>query len=173
MGAGWPSSVDQARVRNGNACSRVSIRLICLARLLGITVLLENPAGSQLWRLPRLAKLLKQLDSRSVMFDMCQYGTKWKKATTLAVAAFPLASHLSKTCQGQRGICSRTNLKHYILEGKDETGRCRTARAQAYPGQFCRKFAAQLRSQLISDYVSNSTRLVSHPPRCSKASSRQ
>lgn len=67
--------------RHGLACARAIVRLLRLCHRLGVRVLLENPAGSQLWRWPPLAKELRTGRLVTVRVDMCSYDAAWKKPT--------------------------------------------------------------------------------------------
>ena len=60
-----------------------SVQLIrkCLRR--GKAGYLENPRSSMLWKTPEIQRLLCDSRVQLIYLDMCQYGTQWKKPTTL------------------------------------------------------------------------------------------
>ena len=44
---------------------------------------LENPQRSKLWCHPLIIKWVRHKRTHKVEFDYCQFGTQWKKATTV------------------------------------------------------------------------------------------
>ena len=95
---------------------------------------IENPATSRLWLAPRIRRLGQLRGVEKVMTDMCQWGSSWRKSTSLWAWGLDLASFQDVRCQGsKRGTCSRTGLPHFRLEGKDSAGNWKTKRGEVYP----------------------------------------
>ena len=133
MGRSDLTDSEMARLKIGNATFHFSCRIISLCRALGTPVLLENPLSSQIWSAPRLAKLTAGTDSCRSHCHMCQYGTRWRKATRLQGWHVSSMSPLSCKCQSKDGICSRTKRPHIELSGTAPGGRKWTSLAAAYP----------------------------------------
>ena len=127
---------DAEKVERGNATLRSSVRFLRAAIKAGIPAMMENPAGSQIWWVPPLAKLLRLPGVTSVCFDMCQYNAKFRKRTRVVGWNIVNINRLHRICAGKRGLCSRTNNPHWILEGKAGGREHRTRLAQEYPAAF-------------------------------------
>ena len=63
-----------------------TVRLLRACRQSGVLYTLENPRASALWKWPPLANELRRASALSVNFLQCQYGTPYKKPTTLAAS---------------------------------------------------------------------------------------
>jgi len=75
------------------------------------------------------------------------FGERWRKRTKL-VGTLPDMQNLEAVCRG-RGVCERSGLAHFKLEGRDESGAFYTKRAEPYPYKLCHKLA-----MLIKEVVS-------------------
>ena len=75
---------EAAKVRVGNRTFHFSCDVIELCLEMRIPVFLENPAGSLIWKARRLQRLLQQPCCQLLTFDCCQYGSPWRKRTTVA-----------------------------------------------------------------------------------------
>jgi len=69
------------------------------------------------------------------------YGSPHKKPTRLVYQGISLGGVIRR-CTGRRGVCARTGMPHEVLRGKDGKGVFKTARASAYPFEFCFDLAA-------------------------------
>ena len=105
---------DQEKVRKANLMMFSACTTIRRALKLGICGYLENPLSSRLWHCRPIRKLLEDRRVQTVKFDMCQYGTQWKKATRLLV--WNAAPFSMLQCSG-RGVSSRTKKPHVRLAG--------------------------------------------------------
>lgn len=123
------SRVDRANVRDGNLLLARSVALIRQAVQLGCLVSLENPQSSALWRMPSLRPLLSSADL--VNFDQCQYGTPWKKPTSVALWNAPAAPGLARRCVPRGPLCAASGRPHRRLEGRAPGGTPWAAIAQA------------------------------------------
>ena len=83
---------------------------------------------------------MKQLVNRNghkVRFTFCAYGTKWQKATTLAVWGTSAFDSLARSDSRHDGICTFTGQPHKILMGYGEGGVPWTLIAEPYPRKLC------------------------------------
>ena len=103
-------------------CLRVAARL-------GVHVILENPARSSLFGEPEIARALAKLGAVCCDFDMCAYGSAWKKPTTIYTTL--------PGCLGLCRQCPAPGAPYVVLSGKVQLAgarpRWRTAFAAAYP----------------------------------------
>ena len=93
---------------------RQAVRLIKFSMVSGRSGYIENPATSRAWLV--VAKMLSREiasgKSRAVVFDMCDYGTVFKKATRLLVwGKFGHRVELRRCC-GKRGLCGHSGVPH-------------------------------------------------------------
>ena len=144
MGKSHLNDSELARLKVGNATFHFSCRIIARCRALGIPVLLENPQTSLLWTAPRFLSLTSHNDARRSDCHMCQYGTRWRKATRVQGWNVCSLEALSCKCRGKNGICSRSKLPHIELSGTAPGGRKWTSLAAAYPPAFAAAAAAVL-----------------------------
>ena len=136
---------DQQQVQNGNACFRAAIQIIKWLNALRIPWMLENPASSKCWLLPQLQKVEASSCCTVVFTDFCQFGTLWKKRTEFLCGNLDSqdVARIGRLCQG-KGICSRTQKKHFQLSGSNHQGVPWTRVAQLYPAQLCKQLAFAL-----------------------------
>jgi len=136
---------DQQQVQNGNACFRAAIQIIKWLNALRIPWMLENPASSKCWLLPQLQKVEASSCCTVVFTDFCQFGTLWKKRTKFLCGNLDSqdVARIGRLCQG-KGICSRTQKKHFQLSGSNHQGVPWTRVAQLYPAQLCKQLAFAL-----------------------------
>ena len=123
-----------SHARIGNTQVRNTCQIIKSCVSLGVPCSLENPRTSLMWQHPALVRLLSH-DSCSVQnFDQCQYGTRWKKATSIALWNCGHQQFINKTCTGRKGTCSQSGLPHIVLCGYSKIHKKPwTAVAQKYP----------------------------------------
>lgn len=131
------SPKDVTKVRIGNLTMKFTAQTIRLAHSHLIPVFLENPVHSMIWLAPPLLRVCDFSNSRSFICDFCQYGARWRKRTRIQVWHGQDHFHLSRTCQGRHGFCSRTHKHHIVLKGQDpKTRQLWTHLAQPYPLKF-------------------------------------
>ena len=131
---------DQVRVRQGNAMYYHAMRVIrlCLAR--GIPGYLENPRTSRIFKTAGIQKLIRSKQAFLFHVDMCQFGTQWKKPTSILVWGADFSEVSFPRCCPQGKICSKSHKHHYVLSGAKD-GQFRTHQAQLYPWAFARFIA--------------------------------
>eukprot|EP00973_Karenia_brevis_P077759 10804895-Karenia_brevis.AAC.1 len=78
---------------------------------------MENPRTSRLWLMPWVQELLDANLAFFVDFDMCQYGTAWKKPTRLLIWGVSPGSVTLQKCVSRCGLCSRSGRRHEPLTG--------------------------------------------------------
>lgn len=133
---------DAVKVAEGNLFMRFSVQVMTLAIALGLGFTMENPGRSRIWLVPAVRKLLRSRCISFQLFEMCMFGTPWKKTTGVAAAFVNLTPLANYRCLGaRRGCCKRTGLAHSPLAGQDAKGEWRTKSAQAYPLKLCRCLA--------------------------------
>ena len=135
------SAVEQSRLANGNASFLFSCRIIDLCIRCGVPVMLENPASSLMWSAPRMIQLCKKSEHQQAHFHMCQFGTRWQKATRISSWLAPSLLPLCRKCNGSGGFCSRTSKPHVVLSGRAPGGAHWTAIAAAYPPLLAKAIA--------------------------------
>ena len=141
------SPLDRAKVDYRNKLALQSIKLINCARRHQVLAALENPGASRLFRFPPFARLLKSKDACSLMFDMCSFGTRWRKRTRIVSWGFTCDLPSARLCQGKKGFCSFSDKRHIELMGRDTLSKTLwTSLAQTYPTPLCRDVASCLAS---------------------------
>jgi hypothetical protein len=105
----------------------------------------ENPRSSNVWMHPIIKQWVQHKFSHTVEFDYCQFGTDWRKPTTI-LSVGNEAFHIGKlvkcrqTWHGKDSICSKTDKPHTTLSGflgGADKGQYLTNRACPYPKDFC------------------------------------
>ncbi len=133
---------DAVKVAEGNLFMRFSVQVMLLACAMGLGFTMENPGRSRIWLVPAVKKLLRSKCISFQLFEMCMFGTPWKKTTGIAAAFVNLTPLADYRCLGaRRGCCKRTGLAHSPLAGQDAKGQWRTKVAQAYPLTLCKCLA--------------------------------
>jgi hypothetical protein len=138
------TEADNKKVLVGNACVGLALHLIQLCLPAGIPGYLENPRTSRVWLVPEIIALVQARKAFFVDFDMCQYGTAWKKPTRLLIWGVAQDRVALDTCKQKKGICSRTMQPHEHLTGFRSSGFA-TFAAQVYPSEFVAALLPQLR----------------------------
>ena len=115
----------------GNATARAALQIISLCVRLRIPVAVENPTTSLLWQVPALLRLSRHHSCHRHVSDFCQYGTAWRKRTTV-LSWYTDGEGLQRRCRSTKGFCDRTGLQHVRLTGSDKGGTL-TRQAQPYP----------------------------------------
>jgi len=143
---------DQSKIDVGNATMAFSASVIRLCRKFCIPVVLENPATSMLFRAPPICKQVSK--GVKVNFDMCQFGTPWRKRTGLAGWKVENLSALALLCSGKSGLCKVSGKPHIVLAGHSREHKCLwTHMAQEYPPRFARA-AAKILAQSYDSKLS-------------------
>jgi hypothetical protein len=148
------------KVQDANTLVHLTLRIMRECIRLKIPCTIENPRTSRLWQLPPVKNLFERHKVQLVHFEMCQYGTAWRKSTTLACYNFPEAEALGRRCSAASGCCSRTGCKHFILQGQDAAGNWLTARAQAYPTQLCNAYANAMVRHEFNEHLHSAMKLL-------------
>ena len=148
MGIPNQNEKDTVKLKIGNATMRQSANFLIRCHNLGIPCALENPAGSMMFKAPALKRVCNLADSRSICFDQCAFGARWRKRTRVQVWNIPdMQNDRSQfpVCCGKKGFCSHSGKRHIVLEGKDRvSGKPWTTLAQPYPKPLARKLALLL-----------------------------
>lgn len=127
---------DQIKVSEGNLFMRFTLQIMMLAATLMLPWTFENPARSRIWLCPSVLRMLRRRCCTFTVFEMCMFGTSWRKPTAIAAMHVSLDSLQSFRCLGsKRGCCKRTGLPHTQLCGQTPSGEWKTHAAQKYP--FC------------------------------------
>ena len=102
------------------------------------------------WKLPEILHWTSQKNSFMMVTDLCQWGTPWKKPTSIWFAFFDksLVNVGARRCHPRGCVCSRTGKAHIGLSGKAPGGLWRTLIAQAYPKKFASFLASAFLNQL-------------------------
>ena len=126
-GVPWMAIGMKKKVKEGNEMSDYQAVLHDLCIDLEIYFWTENPDGSHLWR-QRKHRRYRLADSPHLFrFDMCRFGTRWRKRTRIA-------TNVPKLC-GLRMLCRCPDgVQHVPLRGQHPTKKIPWTRvAQSYP----------------------------------------
>ena len=132
-----------------------ALGIIRMLNRIGVPWMLEHPRTSRMWKLPEVMRLLKHPRVRTTFLDQCQFGSAWRKSTTI-MSGFVDDGDLVKLawqCRPhQQGFCSRTGKKHVILRGScPGTNKPMTHFAAAYPAKLNSALARILVDQVRMD----------------------
>ena len=131
------------KVAEGNRIALWAIKIVSLALVLNLSVWLENPASSWMFRLPEWLMLCQQHpELKPWTVDYCRFGTKWRKRTRF---------YTNTALGGFKTLCTRDH-EHLLLRGRSQKHRKSwTAVAQAYPKGVAKAvgLAMALESKLI------------------------
>ena len=96
--------------------------------------MLEHPRTSRIWWTDEFRALAQCPHIFLVHGHQCQYGARWRKATSFLCSRFDRdeLTQLELRCNG-RGTCSRTGKPHITLRGKAPGGLPWTSLAAGYP----------------------------------------
>ena len=136
------TSAEFEKVQEGNRCFEAAFELIHVFNKLRIPWILENPASSKCWYLDPIQQLLSHPSCNLITLDFCQFGTPWKKPTSLLCFNVDPQDllRLQRRCQGSSGICCKTQRPHWQLSGTYK-GQNWTKIAQPYPVSLCKQLA--------------------------------
>ncbi len=113
---------ERARVNSANKLLLRMHELMKDCESYNVPFYLENPQSPKVWMHPIIRKWVQHKTSHKVEFDYCQFGTAWKKATTI-LSVGNTKFHTGKlvkckvTWQGKDSICSKTGKPHVTLTG--------------------------------------------------------
>ncbi len=99
----------QMQVDVSNTLNSFVAHLSRLSISLRIPFSVENPRTSRLWLVPVFKRLLRRRSVSFVVTSMCQWGTQWRKDTSLLLSDLDASVFQDTRCTGaSRGLCSRT-----------------------------------------------------------------
>ena len=122
---------------------RFCARVLLLCAEQGVPALMENPQRSLIWRAAPMQRVSRLRQASLAVCDQCQYGARWRKATSLLLVNVPTAlqDRLRLRCGG-RAVCDRSGKPHIILSGVDPVSKkFWTSLAQSYSRGFARCIA--------------------------------
>ena len=134
------SDRDAEKIRIGNLCLSVTLRILHACHKHHVPWILENPHSSKLWMIPQCQALVDDYKAQPSVVDFCAYGTRWRKRTTLLsghIDPADLDRLASRSCQGRKGFCSFQQQCHFQLNGSGPGNRPWTLIAQPYPPGLC------------------------------------
>jgi hypothetical protein len=149
------SEKDQAKVDEGNATLRASLKIIMAFQDLELPWILENPNSSRLWHCDGVKAVAALDSSEKVVTDYCQFGKPWRKRTRFLCGNIDTAElgRLRQKCMG-RGRCSRTGKPHMHLEGRcPKTNVHYTKLAEPYPAKLCHAIVHALTAQTMDSLI--------------------
>ena len=113
-----------------------------------VPCMFENPLTSMMWLHPLLISLCRKDCAEAHVFDQCQFGAPWKKATKVVSWQCGHEFFLTKKCSGHKGICSRSHKPHIVLSGcSKQHGVLWTSLAQKYPPLLSKHIARKIIDQ--------------------------
>ena len=149
MGLPHLSPKDRSFVNKHNVMFRRAMNWAKRHQKSGGSGYIENPLTSMLWKTRTVRSMINTGNCVLLRYDMCQYGTQYKKPTRLLCWGPWIQWASFKTCVG-RSVCSRTARPHFSLTGIVD-GVFRTSAAQVYPTTFTNHLAYEIiKSELVS-----------------------
>ena len=109
----------------------------------GVGVSIENPLSSKIWEFFLVRELLSLPNSRFVAFDMCMYGSEYRKPTGILTNVEQLESLARRCTHAFRHTPASGSVR--VRDGRGHRWIARTTQAGAYPPQLCSKWAGLLR----------------------------
>jgi hypothetical protein len=149
----------QEEVRLGNLFANFSALVLLTCSRSGVPGTLENPSSSRLWLMPSVISILGRRASSSVVFDMCSFGTQWRKPTRLLGVCVDLIPR-ERRCTYTNHICSTSGGKHLVLEGRAPSGKYWTSLAAAYPWKFANALAKVLADGVVARKLARLSRTM-------------
>ena len=133
------STADRDSLQKGNKVFESIIRIRRWLDEFRLPWILEHPRSSKCWLLPSVQALMDSEHTSVVHSDMCQWGTCWKRPTTLLAGNIDSQDlqRLHRLCHGRSGACSRTASTHFALSGLAPG----TQVSHTYPKHFCNALA--------------------------------
>lgn len=123
------------KVANGNRHAAFVLKVLLCARALGIVYWAENPDGSFLWLQVEWLRSGICSFQDSYRFDMCRFGTIWRKRTRICT---------NTELAGERNLCTGGH-SHQQLRGRSLAHQQSwTKVAQVYPRLLCNHLANAL-----------------------------
>ena len=151
MGIPGLSERDRQKIDLGNRAMFFSCEMIRLCLANGVSISLENPHSSRIFKAAKLAALLEHPRAETYVVDLCQFGTEYRKRTRIVGWNCGFARGLSaKRCSTNTRICSRTSQPHSIL------GPNHTRAAQEYPWPLAHALGSWLVTSARSAFLSRS-----------------
>ena len=139
---------DRAKIEIGNLQVKYTCHIIRTCVTLSVPCMLENPLTSMMWLHPLLISLCRKDCAEAHVFDQCQFGAPWKKATKIVSWHCGHELFLTKKCSGHKGICSRSHKPHIVLSGcSKQHGVLWTSLAQKYPPVLSKHIARKIIDQ--------------------------
>lgn len=136
----------------GVAMAIFTVRCIRILLRVGCYFSVENPLTSRLWDFQPLQSIFKNKNSYFIRWDMCRFGTAYKKPTAILTNLQSLTG-LSCLCRcGRRHVQLRGSESRRV-NGKIVRG-TKTSFAGEYPEALCERWASLVRDSLGSSTVS-------------------
>eukprot|EP00435_Cladocopium_sp_Y103_P033667 s2641_g8.t1 len=127
------------KVEKGNRHAAFVLKVILEALARDLAYWVENPDGSFLWLLRAWLESGVCRFDRSYRFDMCRYGTRWRKRTRICT---------NTQLAGMRELCIGGH-SHLQLRGRSTLHQMSWTRvAQVYPRSLCSRLARALAGHL-------------------------
>lgn len=134
-GVPWMSPNMKEKVGEGNRMADFQALVHGDCEAFDVFFWTENPDGSHLWRQRRYQKYKDPTSKHIGRFDMCRFGTSWRKRTRIA-------SNIPGICRARLFCTCKKGRSHTPLRGQHPTlKKPWTSVAQAYPRGFA-KFIA-------------------------------
>lgn len=138
------SAKEREHVLNANKQAHFMIGLFALCLRNNVTMVVENPRGSWIWRLPSVQRLASRAEVELVDFDMCAFHAPWRTATRVMMCHGDAHLFSACKCKNAGGVCSFSQRPDIRLSGADGR-RFKTHAAQTYPVDLCQRFACTAR----------------------------
>ena len=114
------SQVDRRKVEAGNALLRASMSILLACWRFHIPVGFENPHSSICFHAPPMLSFAKRRGVKETYFDMCAFGTPYRKRTRLLHYGCNMTRLMSHRCKSnlkcEGSLCSFTGMAHKVLK---------------------------------------------------------
>ena len=145
------TSSKQVKINQANTQMRNSSTILTLCIRYGVPSMFENPKTSLMWQTAQFRRLAAAQCANLVSFDQCQFGARWRKATSILSFHLCDLSPLCLRCRGHNYVCSATGRRHIVLVGAiPGSNKCWTSAAQAYPSKLCSTISSLFNDTFIA-----------------------
>ena len=109
-------SKSAKQISEANILTKFAVSIMRLCRSRGIPFTFENPTTSKIWKLPSIQDIAAKPHSRMHAFHMCQFGTRWRKPTTVMSWRFPELDRIEQRCSGEQLAAAPTyHISHWSI----------------------------------------------------------
>ena len=131
-----------------NEITQRAFMLATRAAKRGVVVSIENPGNSLMWHCSYYEAFVRDADVATIKhsFDMCAFGAKYRKRTSVVASATFDFSRCTKTCPGNH---MHLGLSGWSINRDAREKRMPTKQAAAYPDKLCKQWALCVKKHFL------------------------